>query len=104
MSAKNIVNKKTSVIGKIQKVACLRTKFYEFQQRLEYKCLANKIHFEYIDESYTSKTCSQCGYYKHNLGSNKLFICDECDLIINRDFNGARNIYVKHFCSKEDKL
>jgi len=104
MSAKNIVNKKTSVISKIQKVACLRTKFYEFQQRLEYKCLANKIHFEYIDESYTSKTCSQCGYYKHNLGGNKLFICDECDLIINRDFNGARNIYVKHFCSKEDEL
>jgi len=103
MSAKNIVNKKTSVIGKIQKVACLRTKFFEFQQRLEYKCLLNKIHFEYIDEAYTSKTCSNCGYYKNDLGSNKFFICDKCDLIINRDYNGARNIYVKHFCSKENE-
>jgi len=58
MSAKNIVSKKSSVLGKVQKVACLRTKFYQFQQRLEYKCQLNKIHFEYIDESYTSKTCS----------------------------------------------
>ena len=99
MSSKSIVCKKNSVLGKVQKVACLRTSFYKFQQRLEYKCLSNKINFNYIDESYTSKTCSKCGYYKKDLGSNSIFICSECDLIINRDINGARNIYTKYFCT-----
>jgi len=60
MSAKSIVKRNNSVLSKIQKVACLRTKYFEFQQRLEYKCKLHKVNFKLIDESYTSKYCSQC--------------------------------------------
>jgi len=60
MSAKSIVKRNNSVLPKIQKVACLRTRYYEFQQRLEYKCNLHKVNFKLIDESYTSKYCSQC--------------------------------------------
>ena len=76
-------------------MACLRTKYYEFQQRLEYKCKLHKINYKLIDESYTSKYCSECGYCKEDLGKVKLFICDKCDCILDRDINGARNIYIK---------
>jgi IS605 OrfB family transposase len=97
MSAKSIVKRNISILTKVQKVACLRTKYYEFQQRLKYKCDLHKINYKLIDESYTSKYCSKCGYYKNDLTTEKIFICDNCDCIINRDINGARNIYTKNY-------
>lgn len=53
---------------------------------------------ELIDctEEYTSKTCTRCGRINHNLGSNKVFTCASCKLIIDRDINGARNILLKN--------
>ncbi|RHZ62220.1 hypothetical protein Glove_341g17 [Diversispora epigaea] len=45
---------------------------------------------------YTSKTCGNCGFIKKNLGESKTFRCDSCDLVIDRDVNGARNILLKH--------
>jgi putative transposase len=97
MSAKSIVNKKNSVLSKIQKVACLRSKYYVFQQRLAYKSEKNGNNFHLINENYTSKTCSDCGNYNNTLGCLDTFLCKKCNLIIDRDYNGARNIYVKQF-------
>jgi len=48
-----------------------------------------------VDESYTSKTCTKCGEQNKNLGSSKHFKCSKCGLEIDRDINGARNIYLK---------
>jgi putative transposase len=48
------------------------------------------------DEAYTSKTCTQCGKINYHLGANKAFKCTGCDLKIDRDFNGARNILIKN--------
>jgi transposase len=98
MSAKNICRHNNSVLSPVQKVACLRTKYYVFSQRLAYKCKTNNVIFKLVNESYTSKTCSKCANYKHNLGGSKIYICDKCDLIIDRDINGARNIYIKTLC------
>ena len=41
----------------------------------------------------TSKTCSECGKIKKNLGSNKVFECVLCNLKIDRDINASINIY-----------
>lgn len=98
MSAQNIVKRNNSVLSPEQKVACLRTKYFEFSQRLAYKCKVYNVYYKKINESYTSKTCSKCGNYKHNLGRDKYYICDKCDLIIDRDINGSRNIYIKFLC------
>ena len=95
MSAKNIVNNKKSILSKYQKVACLRTKYFVFKTRLEYKCKLNNVNFKYVDESYTSKTCSMCSYYNNLLGDSKEYICKKCPNKMDRDINGARNIYVK---------
>jgi len=95
MSAKSIVSRNKNIINNIQKVACLRTKYYEFCQRLKFKCELNDVNFSMINEAYTSKTCSNCGYYKDNLGSASVYNCNKCHLNIDRDINGARNIYIK---------
>ena len=54
-------------------------------------------HFRVIlqDESYTSKMCGMCDTIKHNLGGSKLFNCDNCGYVVDRDVNGARNIFRK---------
>ena len=95
MSSKDIVKKNSSVLNNIQKVACLRTKYYEFTQRLELKCQLNNVNYELIDESYTSKVCSCCGNYNKDLGAAKVYDCKECKISIDRDANGSRNIYIK---------
>ena len=53
-----------------------------------------KIHI--CNEAYTSKTCGCCGNLNNYLGGSKTFNCSECGILIDRDYNGARNIYLKH--------
>lgn len=48
-------------------------------------------------EEYTSKTCSCCGWIHPKLGGSRLFSCQECGLKIDRDVQGAFNIWLKYF-------
>ena len=96
MSAKGIVCKQNKVLRPTQKVACLRTRYYQYRQRLEYKCLANKVNYKLINEKHTSQACSICGTIKKDLGGLKIYKCNSCNVEINRDINAARNIYIKH--------
>ncbi|CAG8657271.1 10408_t:CDS:2 [Cetraspora pellucida] len=47
-------------------------------------------------EEYTSKTCGKCGNINEKLGSSKMFKCGFCNYVVDRDFNGARNILLKY--------
>ena len=87
----------SKILNKYQKIACLRTKYFLFKTRLEFKCKLNNVYFKYIDESYTSKTCSICSNYSNDLGGSKIYCCKECNNTIDRDVNGARNIYIKYY-------
>lgn len=73
-------------------------KHYKFKERL--KSYINETHNKLyiVNEGYTSKTCSQCGILNYELQGNKVFSCvnEECKLEIDRDVNGARNIFLKH--------
>jgi len=69
--------------------------FYNFKQRLQYKCYLNTIKYGEIDEYCTSKCCSNCGKFKKNLGLSRIYECNECNLRIGRDINGTKNIYMK---------
>lgn len=95
MSAKGIVKKNSSVLDNETKVACLRTRFYEFRQRLEYKCMLTKTNYKLVNEYYTSKTCSLCGNYKDDLQGEKIYECNKCNNKIDRDVNGCRNIFIR---------
>lgn len=74
---------------------------YKFRQRLLAKSRQYKnCKVLLVNESYTSKTCGQCGKINHTLGSKKIFKCKKekggCGLVIGRDINGARNIFIKN--------
>lgn len=47
-------------------------------------------------EEYTSQTCGVCGELNKELKDSEVFKCNKCNLIIDRDINGARNIYIKN--------
>ena len=94
MSAKSIVKKNKSVLSPLSKVACLRTRYYEFQQRLKYKCDTRMCNYRLVNERYTSKTCSNCGNYNDKLKGEKKYVCKKCNFDIDRDINACRNIYV----------
>lgn len=72
-------------------------RFYQFKQKLINKCKERGCILHIVDESYTSKTCGSCGHLHKNLGGDKTYNCSNCNLIIDRDFNGARNILIKNF-------
>lgn len=65
--------------------------FYEIIRQLQYKSEFMGIEFVQADRWYpSSKTCSNCGCYKKDLKlSDRTYICPECGLTIDRDFNAA---------------
>jgi putative transposase len=67
---------------------------YEFKRQMKYKCEFNGIEFVEADRWFpSSKTCSKCGNIKKKLLlSERTYICEECGLKIDRDFNAAINL------------
>jgi IS605 OrfB family transposase len=100
MSAKQIVNKNNHILSNNTKTACLRTRYYEFRQRLNYKCTLNKVNYVLVNEYYTSKICSCCGFYNDKLRGEKIYNCKTCNISMDRDINACRNIYMKSFMNK----
>jgi transposase len=92
MSAKSIVKKSNKVLSPIMKTACLRSRYYEFNKRLEYKCKLTKTNLKLVNEYYTSKTCSNCGNYNDKLKGEKTYDCNKCNFKLDRDLNACRNI------------
>ena len=68
--------------------------FYEFIRQMQYKCEWNGIEFIQADRFYpSSKTCSQCNNLKSDLKlSDRTYKCNNCGLIIDRDYNAAINL------------
>lgn len=68
--------------------------FYEFVRQIRYKTEMYGIKLIQVDRFYpSSKTCSNCGCIKHDLKlSDRTYRCDECGLVIDRDFNASINL------------
>ncbi len=61
-----------------------------------YKASLVGIQVDIVEESYTSQICYRCGRCrKTNRKYRGLYVCDECDLVINSDVNRAINIVHK---------
>ena len=69
--------------------------FYEFYRQIEYKSLWNNIKFIIADRFYaSSKICHHCGQIKKDLKlSDRIYKCDNCNTIIDRDKNASINLY-----------
>ena len=74
--------------------AIQQQKIYEFQRQIEYKSKLNGIEFIQVDKFYpSSKTCSCCGNIKKDLKlSDRMYKCDVCGLVIDRDYNASINL------------
>lgn len=68
--------------------------FYEFIRQIKYKCEFYGIEFIQVDRFYpSSKTCSCCGHIKKDLKlSDRTYVCSECGLVIDRDYNASLNL------------
>ena len=69
-------------------------KFYKFKQRLTYKANVRGTRIVCVNEAYTSQTCSACGHM-YKPGASKVYNCKSCKAVIDRDFNGAKNMMMK---------
>jgi len=68
--------------------------FFEVQRQLLYKAEQYGGSVQLVDRWYaSSKTCSSCGWIDDDLTlADRVFICQECGLVIDRDLNAAINI------------
>lgn len=74
----------------------LQLSHYRFKMRLLEKAKEYKnFRVHDVNESYTSQTCSCCGTLKKIKG-DKTYSCGHCGIKIDRDVNGARNIFIKY--------
>ena len=70
--------------------------FGEFRRQLEYKTARTGARLHVVDRWYpSSKICSKCGAVKAKLSlSERVYTCDGCGLVMDRDLNAAVNILV----------
>ena len=69
---------------------------YKFKQHLINKGNEYGCKIKIVTEEYTSQCCSNCGILSNNY-NYRLKICPNCDLKIDRDINGSRNILIKNW-------
>ena len=69
--------------------------FYKFARHLTQMAKRKNCLVVRCNESYTSKTCPECGTIHEKLGSSKYFKCPNCQYQSGRDLNGARNIMIR---------
>ena len=74
--------------------AIAQQRFYEFKRQIQYKCKRVGILFVEVDRWFpSSKKCSDCGHIKKNLKlSDRIYRCEECALVIDRDLNASVNL------------
>ncbi|MDP9311554.1 MAG: transposase [Chloroflexota bacterium] len=67
----------------------------QFVGYLTYKARRLGMTVNQIDEAYSTRTCSACGWCHARSSRGRVFRCQQCQSVLHRDANGAANI-----CSK----
>jgi putative transposase len=72
---------------------------------MKLKMMAVKYGSKIIEVSpyLTSKNCHNCLQTNDNLGKSKLFVCENCNLVMDRDINASKNILLLLQCEKQGK-
>ncbi len=63
-----------------------------FAHHLSYKAEWAGREYIAVNPAYTSQDCSNCGYRQDMPLSNREYHCPNCNLVLDRDHNAARNI------------
>lgn len=90
-----VVNKATRCIPSVVARTMITWSHFLFRQRLKSAAARypERIVIESIEPG-TSKTCTNCGHWKANLGAAKLYVCDRCGIHVDRQLAGARNNFL----------
>lgn len=65
---------------------------YKISELLDYKCKNKGVPLIKANKFYpSSQLCSCCGA-KKNIGSNKIYVCDNCGMVEDRHLNAALNL------------
>ena len=94
-SSKQMSNRNTRKISKVTTRLLLGLSHYDFQQKLLYKATQRGRQVILCKEHYTTQCCGQCGTLNKTIGSKKIFQCDNCNLVMDRDIHAARNILIR---------
>jgi len=71
---------------------------YKFQEKMKYQAEKYRCNLHIVSEAYTTKTCGNCGCINNFVGISKIFWCSRCNLSLERDYQAARNILIRHKC------
>lgn len=94
----NALVKKEKRILRAKEVRSLLTLAHgEFRNKLALKCKSKGVTCMLVNEAWTSKTCTSCGFINKALGASKVYNCPCCGMVLDRDINGARNILLRTF-------
>lgn len=81
-------------ISKMTKRLLTMFSFHSFKEKLIFKTIQRRKELLIVNESYTSCTCTSCGRIKRLKGAEE-YNC-RCGISIDRDVNGARNIFLRN--------
>lgn len=63
-----------------------------FFDMLQFKADSAGCEVVKINPANTTKTCNRCGYIQNMKLNDRVYICSNCGLVIDRDYNAAINI------------
>lgn len=91
---REMVNRTTRKINKKVVRQMINWRHYTFRQRLISSAnrMGKKVYV--VGEEYSSKTCGSCLQIDEHLGGKKVYKCPQCYVHMDRDMNGARNIFM----------
>jgi transposase len=89
MSTKSVV--KGNLPASVKNVMIALSHF-TFRERLQYKAMQHHVTVHVVNEAYTTKMCSCCTWLNEDIGSLKVFHCQQCNNVMDRDVDAARCI------------
>lgn len=90
LSTSKIIKRTNNLPKKSRRIANVLS-HYKFRQILLSQAEKYGCKLDIVSEYMTTKKCSNCGNIKE-VGKNKIYECDKCELVMDRDLNAAKNI------------
>jgi putative transposase len=87
-------------LGKRYKMKLKSLKLCSFVDCLMFQATKYNSNVKIVTEEFTSKTCGSCGTLG-KCNSKRIFHCKNCNVSLDRDDNGSRNIMIKYFTEQK---